>query len=354
MSLKYFASLFFLVLLLLLALEIVALLLLPSDARQPFFLNLPTKQLYHIGDKSILFQEVDPLLGWAMSPQQLDAKGFDTDSGIIVLNSCVSSPGASMRILITGGSTTDLATIGHNWPLELAKILTTNNIKATLYIGAVGGYNSGQELLRLLRDKAYVRPALHISYSGANESEPSLVTNREMKLYEHLITLSASPFLPNVLAWINYEKGEGRLSLRSYYTSMTSADFANEASAFWLSNMRSFYALAQGDGYCFYGVLQPVLGSGTYKQDSLPSYAIPMVVNYKRYYPLLATAVAKHPHFLIDFKNLFDQAKGTVYTDDCHLNVTYQHVLAQAIFDELNKRNAWRAGCFQFMTTKCN
>jgi hypothetical protein len=68
----------------------------------------------------------------------------------------------------------------------------------------------------------------------------------------------------------------------------------------------------------------------------------------------LATAVAKHPHFLIDFKNLFDQAKGTVYTDDCHLNVTYQHVLAQAIFDELNKRNAWRAGCFQFMTTKCN
>ena len=162
-------------------LESVCYLLLPDQYKHIGFL-INTKSLFAKVEASPKngFDEVDPLLGWARTDDKLKALGFTAEGGNIVLSTTDDTAGR-MNILITGGSTSDLASEAHNWPVDFCRILKEHGVKAKLYCEGTGGYNSAQELLKLIRDGQHAHPWLHISYSGANE----IFNQSYVSAYEH-------------------------------------------------------------------------------------------------------------------------------------------------------------------------
>ena len=128
------------------------------------------------------FHEIDPLLGYAKTEQEQTKKGFVVEKGCVVLSD--NNDTGQINILITGGSTSDLSLYPDMWPIELNKILKAKGINAKLYCAGTGGYNSGQELLKLIRDGISTNPVIHISYSGANDyGGKSYVSEFEQHLY---------------------------------------------------------------------------------------------------------------------------------------------------------------------------
>lgn len=119
--------------------------------------------------------EIDPLLGWGWSDSTSLKRGYDTAYNCSVLKSTGKFPVKLIRIFVTGASTSDVLlkqTIGVN---ELQKLFNEREINAVFYCGAVCGYNSGQEFLKLIRDGSSVAPDIHTSYSGANDFAQMLV-----------------------------------------------------------------------------------------------------------------------------------------------------------------------------------
>lgn len=212
-------------------------------------------------------------------------------------------------------------------------------------MGSVGGYNSGQELLKLLAYDNAVSPDIHLSYSGANEVEPEFVSTMEQKFYTQAATVH-SPFLPNAVQWFRNKTGLNQAAsnahiidyygqAKTFYQAEDETAYVQLVKQFWSNNMQSMNALAQYHHYAFIGILQPVLGGGTYTQTLPQTWAQDMVADYKKYYPALAQVCAEHPDFLVDYKNVFDGTPHEVYLDDCHIKPAYQKVIAQKIYDLL-------------------
>lgn len=274
------------------------------------------------------FNQIDPLLGWSVDKNVIEQKGFLTLYESIVLNNCKKEDN-SVRILITGGSTTDLISDAQNWPSQLSDILSANNYCAQIVVASVAGYNSGQELLKLLRMQIDFVPDIHISYSGANEAEnPSYTSYYERQLYEKLLSEKPSAIMPNTVYLIR--KNLLRSSMQKVYLKEP-VNFAPDA--FWMNNMQNFYAIAQSRNYHFTGILQPVLGQGGIFQqeemEALPNY----MRDYEEFYPK-AKALCQTHEYLHDFTYIFSGVEGKIFKDDCHLaDAHYQKIVADSVFN---------------------
>jgi hypothetical protein len=274
------------------------------------------------------FNEIDPLLGWAIEKNLIEQKGYRKLYESIVIDNCINKDRA-IKILITGGSTTDLIINPKNWPSQLGDILSANNYCAQIFVASVAGYNSGQELLKLLRMLIDFVPDIHISYSGANEAEnPSYTSYYERLLYEKLLSEKPSAFMPNTVFLVR--KYLLRNTMQKAYLKEP-VNFAPDA--FWMNNMLNFYAIAQSRNYCFMGILQPVLGQGGVFQkeemEALPNY----MRDYEEFYPNAKTLVDTKD-YLYDFTYVFSGVEGKIFKDDCHLSdVKYQRIVADSVFN---------------------
>lgn len=283
------------------------------------------------------FTEMDPLLGYCMPEQTIHEMGYETEANTVVLRSHLHT-GNPIKIFITRGSTTDIALNHENWPKHLSRILEQQGVCADLYVGGVGGYSSGQELLKVIRDGQIVQPDIYISYSGANESEgsecpPAAYSHEhEYTFLERSIELSnAGVLLPNTQYVFKRLAGVTPLTLNR-----PECDTAN--GAIWLHNMQVIQGIALENKASFMGFLQPVLGSGIHTQDiEMKSWA-GEVDHSRRYYPSLIKLVSRHPDFLYDMSGVFDSINDKVFVDDCHLTDTYQPFIAQKIFTLLRER----------------
>lgn len=293
-----------------------------GDAFSPFinievFFERPIETLQGYG-----FDEIDPLLGWGMSEKTLIARGFELHHGMPVLRTDGAACEDTLRILVTGGSTTDVALLADNWPAHLMELLEQRGICCTLHMGAVGGYASGQELLKLIRDGRHLKLDIHLSYSGANEtSHPYLVSEYETDLYQRMMSAQASSVFPNLVFLI-------RSQLLPWPTSKL--HHAPLDGPQWTANMDMMQAIAIGRGYTFVGVLQPVLGVGKVVQPEQEKSHIGFVKQYREFYPTALADLEGRP-YLVNMTALFDTVKGPVYIDDCHLRPEAQPVVAQAI-----------------------
>ncbi|MCS6819897.1 MAG: hypothetical protein RMJ53_08910 [Chitinophagales bacterium] len=335
-------------------LELIAFFSLPVAERRPILYKNSISIDPFNGFKSlqdIEFDIIDPLLGWRMSDSILHKKGFYTENGNIVFHGkckCYDT----LVVYLSGGSTTDPAVIPHNWPTLLSQLFDSAKICSKIIIGAVGGFNSGQELLKLIsNDLIFFRPDIHLSYSGANQIEPAYVSIYEQEMYLNLPKPSPPPYFAN--AWlllrklIYKDKFFEQVKINDYYREIRSnylsgryeKNYSEKVRKFWLNNMKTMQALAHLHGYTFIGVLQPVQGAGNYRQQNYESYILDMINQYKSYYPLLAQECKIHPEFIYDMKNLFDQINDTVYTDDCHIYPQFQGMVARSVFDLITNRN---------------
>lgn len=283
-----------------------------------------------------------------MSDSVLTKRGFNVENGNIILQTKYNQ-GKQLVVYVSGGSTTDPAVIRQNWPISLIQLFDEYQINAKIIIGAVGGYNSGQELLKLMQYDYNIEPDIFISYSGANELEPSYVAYVEEQLFENTAH-SNYLILPNTITLLRkvmrMDNTAGSSTIVKYfkeilkvYPTGDEVKYAKLVADFWLRNMQTMNAIRQSKGGTFIGILQPLQGGSTYTQKNTAPYAGEMITHYKKYYPSLAKICASNPSFLVDFKNIFDGIKDEVYTDDCHLKPAYQKLVAQKIYSLLLDRN---------------
>ncbi len=300
-----------------------------SNRQLPFLITHRDFNYFTKYYRQFSFNEVDPLLGWARSTNSIVADGY------IVKNNCVflNKSDSGIIIFITGGSTSDVVLNRQNWPTHLQRLLTENNISATLVVGAVGGYNSGQELLKTIRDGANCHPFVHVSYSGANDVEYSgYVSPYEYSAFKEMINGgSVPPYLANTITVARnlLAQAPGQLYLKENEPEQPLVYFSR--------NMNMMHALSVGLNYRFIGILQPVINSGIYKQpetEAANDFHAPL---YKKYYPGLKAYAANTP-FMVSFTNLFDTCSGPVFVDDCHVQDEYQNLIAIKVFEELLSR----------------
>ena len=312
----------------------------------PFFINI---QSYR--DDILSTYDFDPLLGWQWRKSELKRGQSELgETTFSITNKRIQQIGngdsAGLKILITGGSTSDMVAYPNNWPIHLYHLLEERKLNPTIYVAAVAGYNSGQELLRLIRDGIELEPDIHISYSGANESKsPGYATHDEKQFFENAVNNYGSFLLPNALYLL-------RKTFRGLFTSSEATLFDPQVQGrdvpyeFWAENMKIMKAISERYGYSFYGILQPVLGV-TYQQNYLPlieEEGLDFITDYLKkhqvFYP-------KAMHFiptmngLYDFTNIFDNESGKVFRDDCHLAESYhQACVAERVLDLLANSTA--------------
>lgn len=301
-----------------------------------FFLNFKNKE-----HKDILL-EMDLLTGWGYNPEDIEQSGFKVVQDMVVLESIQKNCKDTLKILITGGSTSDIILENEGWPIHFFNVLKKENCCLDIRVAAVAGFNSGQEFLKLIRILKFFKPKVHISYSGGNEyPNNDYVTKYEKEIFynknNHLW------FMPYTISY---------LTKRNKVDKKKSMDFL-ETYKYWEYNLNYMYALSQHYNYSFYGILSPVLGVGAHKED------LEKVLEKREYkehhdglkeslneYPLFynnAIEIAKRYHFIYDFTYAFE---GEVpFIDDSHFEPQYQNTLAIKLIN-LIKEEAALKQCF--------
>ena len=269
--------------------------------------------------QKVAYCETDALLGWSIAR----FGHFKEQNGDIVLTNSPEDT-HSILIYISGGSTSDLMYDSLNWPRFLFEKCKEKKIPVTIRIAAVAGYNSGQELLKLISSDA-LKPDIHISYSGANEVEhPDYVSLYESEIFYDKFKQKTSFLLPNTIGFL---KG-----LNNSKTTLKQRDL-QDAFQFWKTNMNKMNQLAIGGNYTFFAVLQPVAGF----RNKLPKEMPVGAKKYTKKYPLFykkAVIQAKKEAYFIDLTDIFENENVAVFKDDCHLK---QKKEQQKIADEIFK-----------------
>lgn len=161
-----------------------------------FFWNQPRSSVVE-EVKGMGYDQIDPLCGWGMSEAKLKELGYEVERNCVVLKSQGSEPATPLKIFVTGGSTTDVSLNPHNWPVALQQLLSQKKVNAIIYVAALGGYSTAQELFTLFRDGLSLNPDVHISYSGVNEGYKDFgyVSDYEQTFYKETLKQSTTTSL---------------------------------------------------------------------------------------------------------------------------------------------------------------
>ena len=333
MKKRFFVYQFFAVLTLLILIEAWSYFQLKKNGNNmPFFFN------YHhsteIEDaQEIGFNEIHPLGGWNMSDKSIEGHGYNSKNALIKLTTN-SSADTAFRIFITGGSTSDIILDHNNWPIALHNLLTLNKIPHTIYVAAVGGFNSSQEYLRLIEQGIEIKPHLHISYAGANETgDFGFVTEYERDFYVKSISNGIGSFLlPNTLFYL-------KSTIFKYKNTVQIAELPEySTSNRFKKNFKLMEGTAQHFGYVFIGVLQPLNGIGNHRASHSKVSNQEYLEDYKKYYPEMQHFISKNPAFLQDFTGLFDSVNSKVYVDDCHLVPEGNKLVASKMYQLIEEK----------------
>jgi len=299
-----------------------------------FFWNRSTAHIVN-NVKGMGYDEIDPLCGWSMSTRRMKELGYEIEQNCVVLRSAADYPVKPLRIFITGGSTTDIAINKRNWPVALQQLLQERKVNAIIYVAALGGYSTSQELFTLLRNGLTIEPDIHISYSGANEGygDFGYISDYEQSFYETALKQNnTTVLLPSATFLIRKTLHLGYIGLSLKYNE------PQHPLVIWKKNMRIMEGIAREYKYKFIGALQPVAGMGAYADSSKNENT----ESYRTYFPKAKEFIRKEDTALFDLTGIFDTATGKVFTDDCHINDAYQTTVAQHVLECLIK-----AGCIK-------
>jgi hypothetical protein len=272
------------------------------------------------------YDKLDPLLGWAMSEDKLKSKGFTLKDNCVFFSHYSNNLADTLRILITGGSTSDVGLYSFNWPTLLFDKLKKTDKNIEIFDAAVGAYSSSQEVLKLLRDGLEIKPTIHISYCGVNEEQnPNYVSPYEQKTFEKMLQESKSNFLfPNLTYFVKsrFLKSNTIHSLQSIPKT--------DANHQWKKNMKMMHDLATVNGYVFIGILQPAVGVSKIEDKKKEASEKEVIAQYKHFYPN-AIQYTKENAYMLDFTTIFDSIGQAAFLDDCHVKEQYQHIISDKV-----------------------
>lgn len=142
-----------------------------------------------------------------------------------------------LKIIILGGSTsTDGFYSSIGWPYFFWKKFQQQE-DVTVYNGAMMGHDIVQELLKLLRDIAYIRPDVVISMGGINNVNVKKNTDNQF-------------CVKDTIDWIT------AMAPRERYISGVKSDECTYE--FWHRNLKVMKAVVESHGAKFFGFLQPM------------------------------------------------------------------------------------------------
>ena len=210
---------------------------------------------------------------------------------------------------------------------SITKIFNDSSLSATIYVAAIGGFSSGQELLKTIRDVVPLHPDIHISYSGANEFiSPMYVSQQEQNFYRKAFSGNAVPaIMPNAVTVLRH------LFQKETYEMELYNEQRNNAAQYWINNMKAMSGIATANNYSFYGFLQPVLGIGKISEPKVENEYHINVERYASFYPELIRQTDS-AQYLTNLTSIFDNSPNNVFEDDCHITDQYQYLVAYSIF----------------------
>lgn len=303
---------------------------------QPFLINLKQKKTDVDAADNV---GLDPLLGWNYNPEKIS---YATKNNCVYLESMNGSSADTISIFITGGSATDIVFLEYNWPVFLSKKLKEKGINHRMYIAAVNGYDTGQELFTLLRDGLKI-PNLdyHISYTGANEilSDSSYVTKYEYNLYKKWAAKDDTPVvLPNTLTLLLKKlKANRSLYLTPYET--YNINFIEK-------NITVMKKISEEYNYLFIPIIQPVTGVKSpldyYDKSKYSTQILSLIDNIikerKDFYSKLFKSEKLKEIKCFDFTGIFSNTSESPFIDDCHVKKEYQTIISDSIYSIIAKK----------------
>lgn len=278
-----------------------------------------------------MFGSLDPFLGYAYSIDDIPARPGESKIADFTVYGD-SGTQDSLRIMTLGGSTTT-PHFERCWPKQLHELLIERGSPAVVFNGAVSGYSSSQELLKLMRDAPALAPDVIVSYNGIND-------------VGFLHSSRKHPMIHSYLAGVMRDLLRRNISARSPAGTVTEVSLGahqnDEPADVWFRNVRMMKAIASVIGADYLCFLQPTLGVGHYQPSKQEER---MLVAYDRTlrgrYLRELSSFYEHASSLLGFDapviDLRDSfaAQENIYHDCRHPNGEGYRVIARTIMDAL-------------------
>ena len=287
------------------------------------------------------FRHLDPLLGIAHDPREIEALGYRFRHGFAVLGD--RRDARAIRIVALGGSTTEVS--AGNWPKTLFEECRKRGIAVVIFNGGVASYSSGQELLKLIRDGLRLRPDVVVSYGGVNDRGCGTCGGSPLhhpmhgRVFNSLLHGKASVLLPNLISVLRQAVGTASIDGIEWGLPQDTT-----CAQQWLRNVRMMKAVSREFGARYVAFLQPVFGVGTYrpseneKRNVVPTEKIRDDVECF-FDETRRSAVGSDS--IVDLADVFAGRNG-LYRDFCHVNEEGNRLVGRAVFRELESRGLLR------------
>lgn len=235
---------------------------------------------------------------------------------------------AEITIITLGGSTTSSYEMWgvKPWPQILYEKFSHSNKNIKILNGGIAGYNSYQELLKILRDVNSIQPDLVISFSGLNDA---VYSNYDYPYY--------TPHLQAIY--------EGFINNTNKYCLPLSYGLRNrkEPGELWIKNMKYIFEISRLNQIDFLAFLQPFIVSEGYQMDREESYLINSeteilkCMELERNFLCKVRPQIKDIAFINDMSDCFNGNKG-LFRDQYHVYESGNTIIAEHIYNEIIKR----------------
>lgn len=305
--------------------------------------------------KQTIIRGYDPLIGYAYSDSKdIPLKeGEEYKNGLIYIGN-KSNP--SLKIAILGGSTSDISYDG-SWIRPLYNLLKEQNV--LIISGAMSGYSTSQEVLKLIRDILPLNPDIVISLSGVNDlgfiqatsQEHPMIHNYQARIGRFLVDKYGSK--DNKESFFNKFSNKAKIKPTGMNHKLSLGNLIlgtkvkTSAAKNWYNNIRLQKAICQEFDIKYISFLQPIFGTGKYNYtneeleiyesyvESKSVHGVPYDLALKEFYNE-AREIAKKVGFIVDIVDVFEN-QTDMYADTRHPNSKGNKIIAKKIFEEIKK-----------------
>ena len=253
---------------------------------------------------------IDPLLGYSRMD---DIEGFRILGGE-----------NKEKIVILGNSTSDYSNYNVKcWGELLFEKYHRLNRNLAVYIGAIPGYCSGQELLKFIRDVLPLAPKAVLTVSGINDPAEQKVVEEHPMMFSYTGHLFEKYIL-------NQEKGK---------TLGNGMPDTRSMSEMWIQNMRIMRNICEEFGIAFAAFLQPSLHFGKYKMSAEEkeilhkTYSEEQNKRYEEFFEKTVDLIKEQKN-IYNLTDIFDEKEG-IFIDHCHCNEEGNQLIADKIYRAL-------------------
>ncbi len=213
------------------------------------------------------------------------------------------------KIAILGGSTSDVGFLNNieiSWPEHIHSLLGDN---VSLFCGGICGYDVAHEFMKLIRDVMIIKPDIVISYSGVN----------------------------NTRKWHNDYNRFNKYLAGSCRGLRDTRSFGEH----WIAVQRYMKSICAEENITYIGIFQPnILTKKHLSPKECLIYPVSGVEEYESFFYEMHETVkefAKCNDWMHDLTGVFDDIRETIYLDRCHVNSCGNQIVANAIYDIVNK-----------------